>query len=136
MPPTSPRPSPRPPSVDLHGCRPDEALARLSRALHRARLQGSASIEVITGRGLGNARGAPVLRGQVEAWLSGVEGGLHGVRSHARQPHGGSLLVRLGLRRGADGQELPAEPERGAGLEDLGPADLGLDGWDPSSEAP
>ena len=123
-----------PPTVDLHGCTPGEATARLSRALHQARLRRDAAVEVITGRGLGNGRGEPVLRARIEAWLDGPDGERHGVRSHSRSPHGGSIHVRLGAAtpRGPAG---PApEPEKGAGLEHLGPADLGLDGWDPSDE--
>jgi DNA-nicking Smr family endonuclease len=82
-------------SVDLHGLRPEEALARLARALHRARVQGERRLEVITGRGYGNLRLEPVLRTKVEAWLLGPDGRRFGVLQVARTHRGGCLEVTL-----------------------------------------
>lgn len=84
-----------PPQVDLHGLRPDEALRRLSQALHAARVRGAETLTAVTGRGWGNREQKPVLRGKVEAWLSGPEGRRAGVRSHRRTNSGGALEVRL-----------------------------------------
>lgn len=121
--------------VDLHGWRPDEALVRLGHALHRARLRGTPLVEVITGRGLGNPTWKPILRGRVEAWLDGPEGRRHGVRGHTRTRHGGSLIVRLAVaERGAPEPRVPRDPRLDPELEQLGPADLGLEGWDPRDE--
>ncbi len=84
-----------PPSVDLHGLKPDQALRRLSQALHAARVRGARRLLVITGRGHGNATGKPVLRGRVEAWLRGPEGRAQGVRGLDRARGGGALDVHL-----------------------------------------
>lgn len=81
--------------VDLHGARPEEALRRLARALHTARMRRASELLVITGRGLGNATQKPVLRNRVEEWLRGPEGKRAGARGFTRQAKGGALLVRL-----------------------------------------
>lgn len=84
-----------PEAVDLHGLRPEKALEHLGRELHAARVRRSASLLVITGRGLGNERREPVLRSRVEAWLRGPEGKRLGVRGFERTAKGGALHVRL-----------------------------------------
>lgn len=89
--------------VDLHGLRPEKALERLGRELHAARVRRKDSLLVITGRGLGNGRGEPVLRGRVEAWLLGPEGRRLGVRSFERRAKGGALHVRLGAPQAGGG---------------------------------
>ena len=81
--------------VDLHGLRPEEALRRLSQALHAARVRGVETLTAVTGRGWGNREQKPVLRAKVEAWLNGPEGRRAGVRSHRRTASGGALEVRL-----------------------------------------
>lgn len=81
--------------IDLHGLRPDAALARLVQGLHTARAQGSKQARVITGRGMSNRTQTPVLREKVEAWLRGPAGKRSGVRSFQRADKGGSLLVQL-----------------------------------------
>lgn len=81
-------------SVDLHNLRPEEALRALERALHTARVRGAPTLTVITGRGLGNARQEPVLRGRVETWL-GSEGRRFGALDWRPIALGGALEVRL-----------------------------------------
>jgi len=82
-------------SVDLHGHTPDNALRLLGQELHSARVRGEAELLVITGRGVGNRRGEPILRGYVETWLRGPEGQRHGVIRFSRSRDGGSLQVQL-----------------------------------------
>jgi len=82
--------------VDLHGLRPEEAMRRLSQGLHAARVRRARRIVVVTGRGMGNAKQQPILRGRVEAWLKGPEGRRAGVQGFERTARGGALLVRLG----------------------------------------
>jgi DNA-nicking Smr family endonuclease len=83
------------PEVDLHGKRPEEALRHLARELHSARQRRLSVVLVITGQGLGNALHKPILRGKVEAWLTGPEGLRLGVQGFERTSRGGALLVRL-----------------------------------------
>ena len=82
--------------VDLHDLRPEEALRRLAQALHTARVRGRGRLKVITGRGLGNREGKPILRGKVEAWLRGPEGRRAGVRAVRQVARGGALVLELG----------------------------------------
>jgi len=84
-----------PPTVDLHGLYPDQALRRLAQALHTARVRGDDELLVITGRGMGNERGEPVLRRRVEAWLRGAPGRERGVVDVRVTSKGGALQVRL-----------------------------------------
>lgn len=81
--------------IDLHGRRPSEALRFLAQELHAARVQGAREALVITGRGIGNRSGVPVLRGHVERWLAGPEAARLGVRGAERDAHGGALQVHL-----------------------------------------
>lgn len=83
------------PEVDLHGKRPEEALRHLARELHAARARRLGALLVITGQGFGNALQKPILRGKVEAWLSGPDGKRLGVLGFERTSRGGALLVRL-----------------------------------------
>ena len=83
------------PELDLHGLSPEQAERRLARELHACRLRGVRRLLVITGRGLGNPSWKPVLRGRVEAWLSGPEGRRLGAVSFERVARGGALEVRL-----------------------------------------
>ena len=84
----------RPPEVDLHGLRPEEALRRLERGLHAARVRGEPTLLVITGAGHGNRQGLPVLRTRVEAWLKTPEA----------QPAGRAELPAREPRRGPGGR--------------------------------
>jgi len=84
------------PEVDLHGLRPEEALRRLSQALHTARVRGADRLVVITGRGLGNHAQEPILRKRIEAWLQGEEGRRAGARGFQVVARGGALEVTLG----------------------------------------
>ena len=83
-------------SVDLHGLSPDQALRRLTQALHAARVRGRSEIMVITGAGWGNPTQQPILRKRMEAWLRGPEGRSFGVRDVQVVHRGGALAVRLG----------------------------------------
>jgi DNA-nicking Smr family endonuclease len=85
----------RPPEVDLHGLRPEEALRRLERELHAARVRGEPTLLVITGAGHGNRQGIAVLRARVEAWLATGEARRRGVKSFQRVSRGGALEVAL-----------------------------------------
>ena len=82
--------------IDLHGHSPESALRYLGQELHAARVRGASEVLVVTGQGIGNRRGEPILRGHVEAWLRGPEGARYGVKSSERSRDGGSLRVRLG----------------------------------------
>ena len=84
-----------PPSVDLHGFRPDEALRRAAREIHACRVRGIGRLKVITGRGWGNLLQQPVLRPKVEQWLSGPEGRRAGVLGFVVADDGGSLVVEI-----------------------------------------
>lgn len=88
-------PSEGTPEVDLHRLRVEEALRRLGRELHACRVRGARRLLVVTGRGYGNRRQEPVLRGAVEAWLRGPEARRLGVRGHRRARRGGALEVDL-----------------------------------------
>ncbi len=91
--PQNPRSSPR--ELDLHGLRPEQALARLRRELHTARVAGWPELTVVTGRGLGNRDQRPILRGHVERLLE-AEGEALGVRGVRTGSGGGALVLRLG----------------------------------------
>ena len=81
--------------VDLHGLTVDQALRRVSQALHAARVQRRDRLLVITGAGWGTPDGKPVLRPRVEAWLRGPEGRSAGVKDVRRVHRDGALEVRL-----------------------------------------
>ena len=83
-------------SVDLHGLRADQALRRVSQALHTARVRRLSRLVIITGAGWGNPDWKPVLRPLVEAWLRGPEGRAAGVKDVRRVHKEGALEVRLG----------------------------------------
>jgi DNA-nicking Smr family endonuclease len=99
-------PHDRPPEVDLHGLRPEEALRRLERELHAARVRGEPALLVITGAGHGNRQGLPVLRTRIEGWLRTPEARRRGVRSFQRVSRGGALEVAL-ARPGEGPDESP-----------------------------
>lgn len=86
--------------LDLHGHAPDAALRRLRQELHAARVRGLGTLRVITGRGWGNRRQEPVLRGRVESWLATDEARALGVRTFVRVAKGGALDVSLTTVRG------------------------------------
>ena len=90
-------PSPRA-QVDLHRRSREEAQRILTRELHACRVRGLDRLLVITGRGYGNRRQEPVLRGHIEAWLRGPEARALGVEGFQRAHRGGALEVRLTAR--------------------------------------
>lgn len=81
--------------IDLHGHSPESALRLLGQELHSARVRGETEVLVITGRGIGNRSGQPILRGHVEEWLRGQGGERYGVVRFTRSRDGGSLRVEL-----------------------------------------
>jgi Smr domain len=83
------------PSVDLHGLSPDAALKRLEMFLHSARVRGLKQVAVVTGRGLSNATGKPVLRERIEAWCRSPLGRARGVGQVERISKGGALKLAL-----------------------------------------
>lgn len=84
------------PEVDLHGMPPDQALRRLTQALHAARVQGAGRLRVITGRGWGNREQKPVLRSKIETWARSPEGARAGVTGIRVVSKGGALDLTLG----------------------------------------
>ncbi len=82
-------------SVDLHGLTVEQALRRLTQALHTARVRGWKHLLVVTGAGWGNPDHKPVLRPRVEAWLRGPEGRAAGVKDVRRVHKDGALDVLL-----------------------------------------
>ena len=84
-----------PPELDLHGLKPEQALRRLANEIHACRVRRAPELVVITGRGLHNPQGQPVLRERVAAWLASPEARQRGVVGHALLRSGGALLVRL-----------------------------------------
>ncbi len=91
------RPSNHLPEVDLHRLRADEAVRRLQRELHACRVRGVEKLLAITGRGFGNRRQEPVLRGKVEEWLRTPEARRLGVRGVQRVHRGGALEIAIAL---------------------------------------
>lgn len=82
-------------TVDLHGLTVEQALRRLTQALHTARVRGWRRLLVVTGAGWGNPDQKPILRPRVEAWLRGAEGRAAGVKDVQRVHKGGALDVIL-----------------------------------------
>lgn len=82
-------------TVDLHGLTVEQALRRLTQALHTARVRGWKRLLVVTGAGWGNPDHKPVLRPRVEAWLRGPEGRTAGVKDVRRVHKEGALDVLL-----------------------------------------
>lgn len=82
-------------SLDLHGLSPDAALKRLELFLHSARVRGLERVCVVTGRGLSNSTGKPVLRERIEAWCRSPEGRNRGVAQVERVAKGGALELSL-----------------------------------------
>ncbi len=82
-------------SVDLHGLAPFQALRRLELELHAARVRGEERLLVITGRGWGNQKQRPILRGKVETWLRGADGARYRVAEIRVVSKGGALELRL-----------------------------------------
>ncbi len=81
--------------VDLHGLPPFRALRRLELELQAARVRGEERLLVITGRGWGNEKKQPILRGKVEAWLRGAEGARYRVAAIRVVSKGGALEIEL-----------------------------------------
>lgn len=86
------------PEIDLHGLRPEDALRRLELAVHTARVRGSDSLLVVTGRGWGNERNEPVLRTKVEQWTQTTGARERGVLGFERGEKGGAVRLRLKTR--------------------------------------
>jgi DNA-nicking Smr family endonuclease len=98
MPPRSPDregPAEPPAELDLHGLTVAEAQKRLELFLHAARVRALPAVRVITGRGIGNPSGQPLLRERIEAWCRSPAGRERGVRHVERAAKGGALDLRL-----------------------------------------
>lgn len=82
--------------LDLHGHTADKARDALARFIEQSRACGTRCVRVIHGVGHGSARGQPVLRAKVAAWLSQ----LPGIQAFATAPpaHGGRGAVMVLLR--------------------------------------
>lgn len=82
--------------LDLHGHTADKARDALARFIDQSRACGTRCVCVIHGVGHGSARGQPVLRTKVAAWLSQ----LPGIQAYATAPpaHGGRGAVLVLLR--------------------------------------
>lgn len=97
MPRRRPPPSPRDrgtvhPVLDLHGLTAEEAVRRTERWLRDRAAEGVRTVVVVTGRGLRSA-GLPVLPGEVEHLLAGLQGTL--VARWSSENRGGSFRVEL-----------------------------------------
>ena len=83
--------------LDLHGYTADKAREALAQFIEQSRACGTRCVRVIHGVGHGSARGQPVLKARVAAWLTQ----LPGVQAYATAPsaHGGrgALMVLLRL---------------------------------------
>lgn len=89
--------------LDLHGHDAAGAKVALERFLERRRAQGDRAVLVVHGKGVHSPRGAPVLRGEVGAWLSQGHAARHVLAFVSREdPDGGSgaVFVLLARRRG------------------------------------
>lgn len=87
--------------IDLHGLTRDEALPRVRAFLKSAHYQGKKTVLIITGRG-NNSEEGPVLRGEVERFLSG-EGRTWAIewgRATARYGGEGAIVVFLRREKG------------------------------------
>jgi DNA-nicking Smr family endonuclease len=82
--------------LDLHGYTADKAREALAQFIDQSRACGTRCVRVIHGVGHGSARGQPVLRARVAAWLTQ----LSGVQAYATAPsaHGGRGAVMVLLR--------------------------------------
>ena len=85
------------PRLDLHGLDQDQARARLTDFLARARDEGWRAVLVITGKG---SRGDGVLRRMTPEWLAapGLRDLVAGV-SEAHRRHGGQGALYVALKR-------------------------------------
>jgi hypothetical protein len=98
MPRRKPRPAPRPdrgsvhPLLDLHRLTGEEAVRRTGSWLRARQAENVRTVVVVTGRGR-HSGGTPVLRGEVEHLLKGLQGTV--VASYEVEGHGGSLRVEL-----------------------------------------
>jgi len=85
-------------SLDLHGCVRSEAVQRLNHFLEDSLYQGWKTVLVITGKGLHSEEGTPILRDEVERYLS--DKGKNYVVEWERAPkqYGGAGALILFLR--------------------------------------
>jgi len=86
-------------SLDLHGCMRSEVVQKLIHFLDDSLHQGMKTVLVITGKGLHSEDGTPILRDEVESFLS--DGGQKQVAEWGRAPkqYGGSGALILFLRK-------------------------------------
>ncbi len=86
-------------SLDLHGLQCTEVVDKLQNFLHKAEHRGWQTLLVITGKGLHSEDGEPVLRNEVERYLS-AEGKKQVIEwSRAPRQYGGNGALFLFLKR-------------------------------------
>lgn len=107
------------PTLDLHGATAAEASARAERWLRERQREREPVVRIVTGWGR-HSPGPPVLRGEIEALLGTLRGGV--VARHALEPGGGAFRVELRAPPVAGG---PAPlPGRAARAREAPPPDL------------
>ena len=85
-------------SLDLHGCLRSEVVQKLIHFLDDSQYQGWKTVLVITGKGLHSEEGKPILRDEVERYLSD-QGNSYVIEwGRAPKQHGGAGALILFLR--------------------------------------
>jgi DNA-nicking Smr family endonuclease len=88
-------------TLDLHGCTRAEAREKVRFFLEDALFQGKKTVLVITGRGRGSAV-EPVLRSEIERYLSREAGALVSEWGRAPGRYGGEGALVVFLKRGSE----------------------------------
>ena len=87
-------------SLDLHGMTAEESREALATFLREKRTRGERCVLVVHGRGLHSPGSAPVLRGEITAWLSQGAASNHvAAFATAHSEDGGDGAVYVLLRR-------------------------------------
>lgn len=81
--------------LDLHGMTRDQARSNVQRFVQTATQKRLRCLQVVHGKGLGSARGTPVLRQKVRLWLTQCDSVLAFVSARPQDGGSGALLVLL-----------------------------------------